>query len=275
LLQHGADASEKQNAGNTPLHSVASATMATSIKTHQDNFLCNCKRAKQEREAAKLPPTRRWIDGVAILIDNGADLDMENSEGLTPLALAVCCDNHEVVKAFIDHIPSNMYTSAAYLKLLNACLGTTSATTLETVSKLFQETKESREVWNKVLIAACAAGNSELVELALEKGARAGLTTTDGTYLLHQAIVNERSSIARSLLLFGADLNLTNSLGRNALHVASAHRGERTLTVNFEGTAKESIAQNLLKEGAQVNSRTQDGDTALHFAVSTGVNPLV
>jgi ankyrin repeat protein len=275
LLERGADVSGKQAAGNTPLHSVARATMVSSMKKLHERFMCNCKLAKEAQEVAKLPPTRRWIDCVAILVHHGADLGVENSEGLTPLAVAVCCDNHEVVKAFIDHIPSNLYTSAAYLKLLNACVGTTSAKTLQTISSLFKETEESREEWDKILIAACDAGNYEMVVVALEKGARASSRTADGTYLLHQAIAKGHVNIVRSLLLAGADLNITNSLGRNALHIASAHRGEKTLTVKFDGREKELIAENLLREGAQVNSRTPDGDTALHFAVSTGVVTLV
>ena len=79
----------------------------------------------------------------------------------------------------------------------------------------------------------------------------------------------------RSLLLAGADPNVTNSVGRNSLHIASAHCGEKTLTVKFDGREKELIAENLLREGAQVNSRTPDRDTASHFAVSTGVVALV
>ncbi|KIW00454.1 uncharacterized protein PV09_07979 [Verruconis gallopava] len=275
LLQRGADASEKQCAGNTPLHCVARANMASSIQKLTDHFLCNCKRAKKARETAALPPTRRWIDCVSVLVQYGADLGVENLEGLTPLAVAVCCDNHEVVKAFINHIPQNLYTTAAYLKLLGACEGTTSAATLRSITSFFEETKESREQWDKILIAACEAGNIEMTRLALEKGARAGTRTLNGTYLLHEAIAKEQSEIVSSLLEAGADINMLDSSGRNALHIASAHRGERTLTVNYQSREKELIAEELLKTGARVNSRTSSGDTALHFAVSTGVTALV
>ena len=272
LLSNGANISEKDNNGQTALHAAALASAAAAADKADKHFKCACKLAK---EAAEKPLDHSKAECVNALLDNGSDPMCENHEGLTPLALAVRAGHEDVVETLIGRKVSSLFSTAAYVKLLEACAAGGTAKSLEIVSNAFNETDESRLAWDVILNNAVVAGDHEMVSLAVRKGARPTLRTADGGNPFHRAIVEEKVKIVDSLLGAGADFLAVDDSGRNALHIACSHRGMKTLTVNYESNDKKMIASYLLEDGAPVNSRTPEGDTALHFAVTTGDIRLV
>jgi ankyrin repeat protein len=114
------------------------------------------------------------------------------------------------------------------------------------------------------------------VTLAISKGATPGAQASNGGNPLHRAIFAEHIEILDALLAAGADTAAVDDKGRNALHLASSHKGLRTLTVYWHSRKKEHMATAILRQdGVQVNGRTAGGDTALYLAAATGDEMLV
>jgi ankyrin repeat protein len=272
LLASGAEIKSKTNTGDTPLHSAALAAEADAAKKAANHFKCCCHREKEEMNK---PVDESKSECVALLLDHGADLACKNGAGLTPLTVALGAGHKDIVETLVARAPPELFTTAAYLDLLKVCDAKVSADILETVIGAFVETEDSEAAWGQMLTKACLGGNHPLVRLCLSKGAILEKTLPNGVNPFHQAIVDEHLKIVDVLLADGADFKATDNKGRNALHIASSHAGESTLTVNYGSRDKELIVSYLLEDGAEPNARTPEGDTALHFAVATGVVSIV
>jgi ankyrin repeat protein len=272
LLKCGANVSYKNVQGDTPLHSAALAAAASAAEKAERHFKCNCQ---LEKEEAGKHEDHSKVDCIALLLDHGADPACENQESLTPLALAATAGHEDVVKLLVHGPLLSRYSSTVYVSVLEACVTGSTAAALDIVSAAFAESDESRSVWCDILNNACLSGNHEMVSLALRKGAVLSLKTANDVNPFHHAIKEEQVEIVELLLDAGANLAATDADGRNALHIASSHRGRRTLTVLYDDRKKAQIVSALLDHGAPVNHRTPNGDTALHFAVPTGDGSVV
>jgi ankyrin repeat protein len=272
LLEWGANVSYKTAQGDTPLHAAALAAAANAAEKAEKHFKCSCQ---LETEEAEKQEDRGKADCIALLLDRGADPACENRESLTPLALAATAGHEDAVKLLVHGPLLSRYSSTVYVSVLKACVTGSTAAVLDIISAAFAESDDSRSVWHEILNNACLSGNHEMVSLALRKGAALSLKTANDVNPFHHAIKEEQVEIVELLLDAGADLAATDANGRNALHIASSHRGHRTLTVLYDNRKKAQIVSALLDHGAPVNHRTPDGDTALHFAVSTGDGSVV
>lgn len=272
LLDHGASVSDVTNNGETALHSAALAAAATVADKAHKHGKCNYQLEKEEAEALA---DNSKPECIAMLLDYGADPTSENGSSLTPLALAAASGHQDIVEFLTSRVPSTLYPSTAYVRLLEACAKDSKAKILETVSASFTESNESLLAWGEILSNACLSGDHELVSLALRKGAVLTRRTADGINPFHHAIENEKVEIVNSLLGAHADLMARDARGRNALHIAASHEGEESLLVHPGSTRKATIASSLVQNSAPINFRTPEGNTALHFAVSTGDHSLV
>jgi len=271
LIGHGADIGAKTDTGETALYWAALATAATEAKKAHDHFKCCCQLEKDSQHAS---PDRAKADCVAMLLRLGADPTAENNQGASPLSVAVAAGHDDVVDTFLKHMSPATMSSSAYMRLLRACEGGASSFALEKVSAFFTETPESRSAWSEVLGGACMRGDGGMAALAIRKGATLLLSAVEGKNPFHQAVLGEHEQIVQALLAArcGADLDIRDEKGRNALHLAVGSRDptERTLTVYYGSMKRENIVRMLLAAGARTNERTPEGTTALHIAVGAG-----
>jgi ankyrin len=274
LLEHGADVFAVADEGNSCLHWAAAAAETIAAKAERDHFKCDCK-LRHEAEEHSHEVDHSKTNCIALLIDHGLDPTAENDEGLTPLAVAVAAGHEDVVAELLALAHVKSYKPAVYATILMRCKADSSTKALQLVSNAFEETRESLQAWDELLIRACLSSNADLARLALEKGACPAPINKGKPNPLMVAVVSGQVTIVDMLLAHGADLGATREDGKNALHLASSHPGHDTLTVRPGKREKATIASYLIEDGIRVNSRTPTGDTALHFAASTGDDALV
>jgi ankyrin repeat protein len=273
LAAKGADVGMTSVEGNTALHWAARAEVATAARKDAHKDLCCCKLDKA-RQHEHLDHSKS--DCIAALLKLGADPMVENAAGMSPLAVAVVAGHEDVVKALVAHSPPKMFTSAAYIKLLQTKQEKLSASVLQTASKAFVETDESRAAWCDVLASASIASDLAMVKLAISKGAVPVSRDATGKNPLHHATVIENVQIVDALLAAGADIKATDDQGRTALHVAASLKDPTEMGVSHGNRKKAQIVTSILqRDGVHVNERTPAGDTALHFAARTGDGVLV
>lgn len=116
---------------------------------------------------------------------------------------------------------------------------------------------QTRQKLGELLVDAARHGESDRVELLLERGADVRAHDTKGETVLH-AVFSRRNwrldlGPIMQLLKAGADLNARDDRGRTPLH-AAAERGRRE-AVEF-----------LLDKGAGPKATDKDGQTPLHLA---------
>lgn len=127
------------------------------------------------------------------------------------------------------------------------------AANLDAAQLLLESGRTSQKNRTHALYAAASAGTSvEMVQLLLQNGADPnGQTPTSP--VLHAAVYGRNVDILRELISKGVKLDIVDSQGQTALHVACGNA---------------SMAQALLEAGADANfAMTSDGTTPLHCAV--------
>lgn len=279
LLDHGANVSDTNYLGETPMHSVASASIAAESTRMANHFKCACTlRHEQEEKHDHRDYSRS--DCVRILLQFGGDIGTQNDLGFTPLALAVQISNQDVVNAILDHtsIASECVPEEEYIRLLQHCGPEVKAEILQRVADVATETTRSRGAWQDLMFRACPVKNSELVALALERGAIWPKKSLDTANPFLEAIINGHLPTVSLLVGASAGPEEVDNLGRNGLHLAclgNPNPKYDTLFIDLQDNSKYLIIRELLLNGARCNARTPGGDTALHFAAVTGKLEIV
>ena len=203
------------------------------------------------------------IGVVTFLLDHGADPNIPNKNGLTPLEHACGRDK------------ANALVLAQLLLAKGALVNATNAGTIEPLD------------W------AITTDNLELVKLLLDHGA-----LIQESYLATAADRGD-TDIAETLIAAGADVNAKDKGGNTALHAAAwsghedivklllSHGADPdpkrsdglTPLINAAGPGAESHGKGcvelLLAGGANVNATDGDGDTPLHKAAYYGNGDVV
>lgn len=137
---------------------------------------------------------------------------------------------------------------------------------------------------------AVSTADIKQVEALLSRGNVNDVNGDEQTSLLHIAILNEHTDIAKMLIEFGANINIQDSGGLTPLHIA-AFNGDRDLVsllldhkVNINCCCDEmwtplhyaaavdnaEIIHVLVKAGAKIEYLDKENNTPLHVAVKNG-----
>ena len=112
-----------------------------------------------------------------------------------------------------------------------------------------------------LLMIACKQGQIQLVELALERGARVKDMDKAGKTALHYAVDTERGDngdVVEMLIEHGADVNARDSEGKTALHYAA------------QGGLSSCLHVLLLQSNVLLGLQDHQHQTALSLAISSG-----
>lgn len=240
LLAAGADVSQGNNRGWTPLHQAAYANL---------------------REIA------------ALLIEHGAPLDAEaHGAGGTPLAVALFWGNREMGGLLGDRAvtPNNLRVAAGLglPALVDSCFRPDGTLTPEAMAARgfyrphsgFPDWKPStdpQEVLDEALVWACKNNRLEVLDRLVEAGARLDADPYRGTPLIWAAVCN-RPEIVAWLLDKGAEINqkatfggLTHGQGITALHLAAQYGHLAVVRLLISRGADRSLRDDLHRATAE------------------------
>jgi len=275
LLKAGANVKTPNRYGITPLYLASVNGNALMI----DRLLkagADANSVSNEGETALMTVARTGnVDAAKVLLANGAKVDAKESwQGQTALHWAVAQKHPEMVKALIA---------------AGADVNARSAT------KIWerQNTAEPREKWMPLgaqtpLMFAAREGCAPCVPLLVAAGAQVDAKDIDDELTpLIMALINGRYDAAGALIQAGADVNLSDKLGRTPIYSAvdnhsmpvSARPSPKEVdeTLNSEDVIKMLLARNAevnlqLKNGQPYRTKLDRGTDGM---LGAGTTPLI
>lgn len=199
---------------------------------------------------------------VQILLENKAEVDVQNSKGDIPLHLAVINDHFDVVQIFLERgVNIDVKTCDNFTSLHIAA-----EKGYEKVVELLLQRKASISIKSDhgatSLHLAAKYGHISITQLLLNN--EDDIDANDKNHLtpLRLAAQHGHVGVVEFLLNKGANINYTDKNGFTPLHAAS-----------IGGHA--SIAMLLLQNGANVNAKNSDGYIPLLLALNTGHSKII
>ncbi len=198
--------------------------------------------------------SRRNFPQAVLLINNGADISLENNEGLSPLTLAFRQGTKStltLLKGRIDQpnaqgrTPLFMAANWNYPEIVEALL--------ENGANPGKQDNEGITP----LHASVQAGNKEILKMLLSAGAPVNTSDKNGLTALHDTVLWENRVLTEILISAGANCNALDNRMRTPLHLA----------VNLENN---NLVALLLNSCAYIDTKDIDGDTPLFTAARTG-----
>ena len=236
-LEAGRDVTERNAAGDTPLHrAVASGSSGNVALLLAAGAALEARNSRQETPL--LRALDRWLYDsltVATLLDAGADVKARTDDGETPLSRAASAWVRDpgIVRRLLERGADPNAPGMGGQRPLHA-----------------------------------AAGEPDLLPVImalLEGGAEVNLRDDSGNTPLHLAVsawLRDDTGVANALLQAGAEVDARNHAGMTPLHMALA-------------IGNPAQASGLLQAGADPSARTPTGDTPLHTVVLLDEPPEV
>lgn len=230
LLTHGADPNViNKRYDTTPLHELA-------------------------RSTERSPSAKRKT--MAMLLNHGANLDVTDSHGETPLAAASRNGNAVVVDAILSHgdVDADALEGALLLAREHSRYGV--------IRLLETRGVQSDAGRDEALLLAAERGDFAVVDNLVGGGANVNRADEQGQTPLINAVGNGHTAVAEFLLDNGANVNAANNEGVTALHIA-AGRGDLALI------------DELLSRNAKINAQSESEGTPLNSAAKKEHVPVV
>ena len=277
LLDAGADVNAGDNRGITPLHVSASTGNLEVVKalleggadvnakTSRVAFVAIGSGATPLHYAVVHPENQAVIQ---VLLDADADIEARNSDGETPLDLAMKRGNSYSIQARRDSDASQGN---------GVVLCPTGTEVWEWADEDFWRNANLAQVQHELLCGAdveagdgsrtplhLAAGLSNdpaVLQALLDAGANVNAGESAGSTPLHSAAAGNDPAMLQALLEAGANVNARDSRDGTPLHAAASFSDNPT------------VLQALLEAGAGIQARDIDGRTPLHTVAIFNYNP--
>ncbi|XP_068761626.1 homeobox protein Wariai-like [Montipora capricornis] len=195
-----------------------------------------------------------------LLLEHGADGNIKDQWGKTPLQKAVTQKNVPLVELFLENKADvNIQDWLGVTPLHKAVM-------LNDVPlvRLLLENKADASILDEVgetpLYVAVTQKNVPLVELLLENKADVNIQDWLGVTPLHKAVMLYDVPLVKLLLENKADPNIQDKVGETPLHIAVTQKDEPL----------EPLVKLLLEKKADANIQNQFGNTALHLCARFG-----
>jgi len=217
---------------------------------HRNPLLCACYYNK--------------LDVVSILIEKGADLNVKNEDGKSPLGIAITHHNYNLIALLLENgidPDENIRDSETIL------VSAAESGNLSLIKILMGKEKKfrNRGRTGPALIAAAQKGNIEVVEFLLKNGADASQYGSRALLAACRLDGEKGPPVVKILLEHKAPNNYCNSEGETPLIAALSNR--------YDDNG--DIARVLLTQKINVNTNNDKGMTPLMYAAERGEMDLV
>ena len=219
----------------------------------------NAKTTKKGNTALLLAVIRGYKYIVEKLIESGADINLKNGKGHTPLALAIRNADVEMVDLLLDNRAKITEKSFKALKKIKD-----------------QEKRESlqQKLYNVAIFGAAASGNIDQIQLALDNGQDVNaIDEEDNTPLIIAIQTGQSKDFIENLIEKGANVFLKNKEGKTAIDLAAnddvrnylneCKKKKESEFLAAAETGKLDEAKNLLDFGVDVNVVDEKSKSAL------------
>ncbi len=298
LLAAGAEVAARDKEGRTPLMIAARRGKEQAVRALLGKASVNVQ-DQQGRTALMIAIAGQWEQHVAIaalLIENGANLDLRDSLGDSAIDYAARAGYPERVNFLISRGAHTANTGAVLSEARNrGLIRVLEARDGKTVKSLLDEGADPNtdSKGETALTIAVELEQADAVALLLEKGARVNTAGQNGSTALMIAADKYNGDIVKLLLAHHADANAMDKDGNTVLLRAAASSrdeledrkpviqpildaGADFKSSNLLGVTplmllsrgSNSIMQVLLEKGAPVDARDKAGNTALLYAAS-------
>lgn len=236
---------------------------------------------------------RKDVEMAKILVEAGANVDIQNDEGQTPLHIVSWEGDEVMLKIFYQgkanpNITDKMDRSPLHVAAERGHTNIVEVLTEKFKSNVLARTKDG----STLLYVASQCGHPETALAFLKKGVPLHMPNKSGAVCLHAAAKRGHTAVVKALLLKGAQVDATTKDGLTALHVAVQYCKPQVVQMLLGFGAKvqlnggkfketplhiaarvkegEKVAEMLLKSGADVNAEQENGETAMHVAARHG-----
>ncbi|CAM9425723.1 unnamed protein product [Lampetra fluviatilis] len=243
--------------------------------------------------ALHLASKKKDLELARLLIESGANIDVQNGEGQTPLHIAAG-EGDEVLLKFFHQVKANPNIvdkcdrSPLHIAAERGHTAVVDILIEKFKSNVFARTKDG----NTLIHIAAMCGHPDTALMFLKKGVPLLMPNKAGAVCLHAAAARGHVTVVKALLLKGALVDALTRDKRTALHIAvqnckppvvqmllgfgaqvhlkGGKAQETPLHIAAQVKEGEKVADMLLKSGADVNAEQENGETPMHIAARHG-----
>jgi hypothetical protein len=298
LVELGVDSTIKDSAGMTPIHSLAIGGMCYTPSPKELIQLLMQKgvniNAKNHygRTALNLLPHNNVVEALLAL---GADVNIPDSDGKTPLYYAIEHNSSDLILLLCEHNAHLNVTNTDDSNLLHVAAEHGCENIIQKILRKKFASKEYLNRQNKkletALLLACKNKQTHVACILLGAGVDVNIPDATDKTALYYAIENKDFTAMYALIAHGARLDVTDKSGTTLLHLAVQKGLEKLIKkqfltqkfasvpyINQQNENLETslslacknnysrIAIALLGHGARVDVQDKDGITPLAWA---------